>query len=200
MDALIPTQQFDTDRVFTVPNVLSFIRLLGVPVFCWLIIVGHDMAAIVMLAVFGLTDWFDGYLARRLKQRTELGAKLDPVADRLYILAAVVALLVRGIVPWWFFVVLLARDLMLAALVPALRKHGMVALPVNWIGKSATMLLLISLPMILLGAPSSFGISWAHWLGWILAAVGAALYWAAGAMYVAATVRLFRRKEDAETP
>lgn len=199
MDALTPPQQFDTDRVFTVPNILSFVRLLGVPVFCWLIIASHDLAAIVMLAVFGLTDWFDGYLARRLKQRTELGAKLDPVADRLYILAAVVALLVRGIVPWWFFVVLLARDLMLAALVPALRKHGMIALPVNWIGKSATMLLLISLPMILLGALSSFGISWAHWLGWILAAVGATLYWAAGMMYLAATVRLFRRKEDAET-
>lgn len=200
MNTLTPAQHFDTDRVFTIPNILSFIRLLGVPVFCWLIIAGYDMAAIVMLAVFGLTDWFDGYLARRLKQRTALGAKLDPVADRLYILAAVVALLVRGIVPWWFFVALLARDLMLAALVPALKKHGMVALPVNWIGKAATMLLLISLPTILLGSPTSFGIAWAHGVGWLLAAAGAVLYWAAGGMYVAATVRLFRHEDDAHTP
>ncbi|MDF1488480.1 CDP-alcohol phosphatidyltransferase family protein [Tessaracoccus caeni] len=195
MSSLTPAQQFDTDRVFTIPNVLSFIRLLGVPVFCWLIIAGYDRAAIAMLAVFGLTDWFDGYLARRLKQRSPLGAKLDPIADRLYILAAVVALLVRGIVPPWFFILLLARDLMLAGLIPALRKHGMVSLPVNWIGKSATMLLLISLPMILLGSPTSFGIAWAHWLGWVLAAAGAGLYWAAGFMYVTATVRLFRAKD-----
>lgn len=81
----------------------------------------------------------------------------------------------------------------------------MVALPVNWIGKSATMLLLVSLPMILLGSFTSFGIAWAHWAGWVLAAVGAALYWAAGMMYVAATVKLFSGsagssgKEDAET-
>ncbi len=91
--------EWDTEAVLTVPNVLSFIRLLGIPVFCWLILVGWDLAAVIMLAVFGVTDWFDGYLARTLKQRSRLGTRLDPIADRLYILAAVVVLLVRGIVP-----------------------------------------------------------------------------------------------------
>lgn len=187
-----PVQQFDTDAVFTVPNILSFIRLLGIPVFCWLILSGHDVAAVVLLMVFGVTDWFDGYLARVLHQRSPLGAKLDPVADRLYILAAVVVLVIRGIVPWWFLVVLFLRDVMITLLVPALKKHGIVALPVNMVGKTGTMLLLMAFPLILIGSPTSLGWEWAHWTGWIFAILGAGAYWAAGFMYVAATVRLNR--------
>ncbi|MHA6525100.1 CDP-alcohol phosphatidyltransferase family protein [Tessaracoccus sp. G1721] len=183
---------WDTDAVLTVPNVLSFIRLLGIPVFCWLILDGQDVAAVIMLAVFGVTDWFDGYLARRLKQRSRLGTRLDPIADRLYILAAVVVLLVRGIVPWWFVVILVARDVMLAALIPALRRHGMLALPVNIVGKAGTMLLLLALPLILLGSPTSLDLAWAHYAGWVLGSLGALVYWAAGLLYVRETVRLQR--------
>ncbi|SDY67371.1 CDP-diacylglycerol-phosphatidylglycerol phosphatidyltransferase [Tessaracoccus flavus] len=187
-----PVQEWDTDAVLTVPNVLSFIRLLGIPVFCWLILAGHDVSAVVLLMVFGVTDWFDGFLARRLKQRSALGAKLDPVADRLYILAAVIVLVIRGIVPWWFLVILLARDVMLALLVPALKRHGIVALPVNRVGKLGTMLLLVAFPLILLGAESSLGWEWAHWTGWAFAWTGAAAYWAAGTLYVRATIQLNR--------
>ncbi|WP_331715376.1 CDP-alcohol phosphatidyltransferase family protein [Tessaracoccus coleopterorum] len=139
--------------MLTIPNVVSFVRLLSIPVFCALIILGQDVAAVVLLAAFGATDWIDGFLARRLKQRTELGARLDPVADRLYIIAAVISLLVRGIVPVWFVVVLLARDVMLALLLPRLRRHDMVAFPVNWIGKIGTFLILFALPLILVGLP-----------------------------------------------
>ena len=185
-------KEWDTEAVLTVPNVLSFIRLLGIPVFCWLILAGHDLAAVIMLAVFGVTDWFDGYLARRLKQRSRLGTRLDPIADRLYILAAVAVLLVRGIVPWWFLLILFARDVMLAALVPVLRKHGMLALPVNFVGKAGTMLLLLALPLILLGSPTSLNLIWAHYAGWILGALGAVVYWAAGLLYVRATLQLHR--------
>lgn len=185
-------KEWDTEAVLTVPNVLSFIRLLGIPVFCWLILAGHDLAAVIMLAVFGVTDWFDGYLARRLKQRSRLGTRLDPVADRLYILAAVAVLLVRGIVPWWFLLILFARDVMLAALVPVLRKHGMLALPVNLAGKAGTMLLLLALPLILLGSSTSLNLVWAHYAGWILGSLGAVVYWAAGLLYVRATLQLHR--------
>lgn len=185
-------KEWDTEAVLTVPNVLSFIRLLGIPLFCWLILAGHDLAAVIMLAVFGVTDWFDGYLARRLKQRSRLGTRLDPIADRLYILAAVAVLLVRGIVPWWFLLILFARDVMLAALVPVLRKHGMLALPVNFVGKAGTMLLLLALPLILLGSPTSLNLIWAHYAGWILGALGAVVYWAAGLLYVRATLQLHR--------
>ena len=190
--SLVPAQEFDTDAVVTLPNAVSFVRLLTVPVFAWLIIAGHDVAAVVLLMVFGATDWIDGYLARRLKQRSPLGAKLDPVADRHYILAALISLLVRGIVPVYFLVLLVARDVMLALLVPALRKHGVVALPVNWVGKAGTMLLLMAFPLILLGAPASLDWRWAHWAGWALGWSGAAAYWAAGFLYLRETVRLGR--------
>lgn len=192
--SLVPRQEYDTDAVLTVPNVLSFIRLLGVPFFAWLIVAGHDVAAVVLLMGFGATDWVDGYLARKLKQRSPLGVRLDPAADRLYILAAVIALLVRGIVPWPFVVILVLRDVLLALLVPALKRHGIVALPVNWVGKAGTMLLLVAFPMILLGAQESLGWDWAHWTGWAFGWAGAAAYWIAGVLYVRETVRLYRRK------
>lgn len=190
--SLTPVQEFDTDAVLTLPNVVSFIRLLTVPLFAWLIIAGQDVAAVILLVVFGATDWIDGFLARRLKQRSPLGAKLDPVADRLYILAALVALLVRGIVPLHFVVILVARDVMLALLVPALKKHGVLALPVNWVGKAGTMLLLMAFPLILLGADTSLDLAWAHWAGWAFGWAGAAAYWGAGLLYVRETVRLGR--------
>ncbi len=194
MSAVEETQQWDTDRVLTIPNVLSFIRLLSVVAFGWLIMVGADVWAVGLLVVFGATDALDGYLARRLRQRTALGAKLDPVADRLYILVALVALAVRGIVPWWFFAILLGRDLMLVALLPSLRRMGLVALPVNTVGKAATLALLTAFPLVLLGAPQSLGIEAAKWIGWVLAVLGAMLYWWAGGLYVSTTVALARER------
>lgn len=192
-----PAQEWDTDRVLTIPNIISFIRLLGVAVFGWLILAGFDVWAVVLLVAFGATDWLDGYLARRLRQRTELGARLDPVADRLYILMAIVALFARGIIPWWLVAVLVARDVMLVLLVPVLRRTGRVALPVNTTGKAATMFLLLAFPLILLGAPESLGITAAWWVGWTFAVVGSALYWVAGLLYVQATVVLAREHRQA---
>lgn len=194
MNTPLPTQQWDTDAVLTVPNVLSFIRLLGIPTFCMLILIGQDIAAVCLLALFGCTDWVDGYVARRLRQRTALGAKLDPIADRFYILATVAVLLIRGIVPVWFVAVLFARDLMLLLLLPILRRHGIASLPVNFTGKAATLLLLLAMPLILLGAPEALGWAWAHWLGWGFGAVGAACYWAAGLLYVRAAFSLGRER------
>lgn len=193
MSSLVPVQEFDTDAVVTLPNVVSFVRLVTVPVFAWLIIAGYDVGALILLIVFGTTDWIDGYLARRLKQRSPLGAKLDPVADRLYILAALIALVARDIVPLYFLVILVARDIMLALLVPILRRHGMVALPVNWVGKAGTMLLLTAFPLILMGAPGSLDWVWAHWAGWAFGWAGAAAYWVAGLLYVRETARLGKK-------
>ena len=109
--------------VLTVPNVVSMIRLAGVPLFLWLILVpkANDWALLV-LALAGVSDYLDGYLARRLHQTSRLGALLDPVADRLYILSTVIGLGVRGIIPWWLAVLLPARDLLLWGLVPFLRR------------------------------------------------------------------------------
>ena len=100
-----------TERVLTIPNALSFVRLLLVPVFLWLVLgPEHDELALLVLVVSGITDYLDGKLARRLGQTTKIGAILDPVADRLYILAVVIGLGVRDIIPWWLAIILPLRD------------------------------------------------------------------------------------------
>lgn len=202
MNTVEATSQWDTDRVITVPNVLSLIRLLAVGVFGWLILDGQDVAAVILLAASGATDWLDGFLARRLKQRTALGAKLDPVADRLYILMAVVTLTVRGIMPWWLLAILVARDVMLVLLIPSLRRSGVLALPVNSVGKAATMSLLLALPLILLAATPMLEASFFGWIGWPLTVLGAVLYWWAGGIYLQQTITYSKARRggrDAQT-
>ncbi len=190
----VTEQRWDTDRVFTVPNVLSFLRLAAIPVFVWLIIAGQYLAAVIILAVSAVTDWFDGYLARRLRQRTKLGAQLDPITDRLYILSTIIAFMVRGIFPWWFVAILLARDLMLLLLVPSLRRSGQMYLPVNLVGKAGTFALLFAFPVVLIAAPEAFDFQVAYVLGWAIAVAGACLYWAAGLLYLRETIRLSRAR------
>lgn len=181
-------EQWDTDRVFTVPNILSFLRLAAIPVFTWLIIAGHYLPAVIILAVSAATDWVDGFLARKLNQVTKLGAMLDPVTDRLYILATIVALLFRDIVPWWFVLALLARDVLLLALYPVLRRHGRDQLPVNGVGKAATFALLTAFPVMLLG--EVIAVDWVLTVGWVIALAGAVLYWVAGLLYIRALTQI----------
>jgi cardiolipin synthase len=171
------------DRIWTIPNLLSFARLLGVPVFLWLILVPQaDVAAFVLLVVAGASDWVDGYLARRLNQRSRLGVLLDPLADRLYIAATLLGLALRGIIPWWLVAVLVARELFLLTLLPRLRRSGRVALPVTYVGKSATFALLWGFPLLLLGGIPGFGVAAAAF-GWAFALWGTYLYWWAGLRY-----------------
>ena len=172
-----------SDRILTVPNVLSFARLLGVPVFLWLVLVPQaDVWAFVLLAVAGASDWVDGYLARRLDQRSELGVLLDPLADRLYIAATLLGLALRGLIPWWLVGILVARELFLLALLPRIRRSGRLALPVTYVGKSATFCLLWGFPLLLLGGLPTFGAA-ALAFGWAFALWGTYLYWWAGLRY-----------------
>jgi len=139
-------------RVWTVPNLLSMLRLLGVPLFLWLVLVPEaDWWALAVLMLSGITDFLDGYLARRLNQTSVVGQILDPVADRLYILAVVIGLALRDIIPWWLALSLPLRDLLLWGLVPLLRTRGYSALPVHFLGKAATFNLLYAFPLLLLG-------------------------------------------------
>ena len=138
--------------VWTLPNAVSMLRLLGVPLFLWLVLGPEaDVLALVVLMLSGFTDWLDGYLARRLNQTSKLGEILDPVADRLYILAVVIGLGFREIVPWWVVVILPARDAFLWCLVPFLRTRGYSALPVHFLGKAATFNLLYAFPLLFVG-------------------------------------------------
>jgi cardiolipin synthase len=180
-------------RVLTVPNAISFARLLGVPLFLYLLLVAEaDAAAVAVLAVGGTTDWVDGYVARRLRQVSRLGELLDPFADRLYIVATLVAFTVREVVPWQFAAALLAREAVLLVPLAALRRHGYGPPQVHYLGKSATFILLAAFPVLLLAeaAPGARAVAGA--LGWGLAWWGLVLYWIAGAFYVVQTRRLVR--------
>src|SRR5216110_1770145 len=121
-------------RVLTVPNLISFARLLGVPLFLYLFGVHAYAAALVVLAVGGSTDWVDGYLARRLHQVSRLGELMDPFADRLYILATLVAFVVKDIVPWPYAVALVVRDVIMTGCLLLLRRAGYGPPAVHYIG------------------------------------------------------------------
>lgn len=173
------------DRIWTVPNALSLARLAAVPLYAWLIVGERAYAvAFVVLAIAGATDWVDGYIARRFDQASRLGALLDPLADRLYIAVTVVSLALVGLIPWALVAVLVARELVLLALVPLLRRQGRVALPVTIMGKAATFALLWGFPFLLLSGIPGWAGTAAGVLGWAFALWGTYLYWVAGAGYV----------------
>lgn len=187
---------YDTDRVLTLPNVLSLIRLLGVPLFLWLVIGPQEYGwSVVVLVVGGATDWLDGQLARRWHQVSRVGQMLDPIADRLYIIAILVGLGVQHIIPWWLVVLIVGRDVMLACLLPALRSRGYTSLPVHFLGKMATFFLLYAFPLVLLGEGQTTVSLVCKVLGWAFAFWGTGTYWWAGLLYVRQTVRLVRGPE-----
>ncbi len=173
-----------TDRVLTLPNALSAARLLGVPLFLWLVLNEHDAAAVALLMVSGVTDWLDGKIARKWGQMSRVGQLLDPAADRLYILATLIGLTIRDIVPLWLTLGLVGRDVFLGLFLPVLRRYGYGPLPVSFLGKAATFNLLSGFPLLLLGEGDSLVSQVAHAFGWAFAIWGTALYWWAGVLYV----------------
>ena len=194
-----------TDRVLTVPNVLSALRLAGVPLFLyWTLVTHQDGRAILLLMAAGLSDFADGLIARRYGQFSRLGQLLDPLADRLYILATITALVARDGLPIAFAVALIGRDVFLACLVPVLRAHGYGVLPVNFLGKAATFNLLYAFPMLLAALPERDDLLSTVFrpLGWAFAVWGVVLYWVAGVVYavqVRSLVRADRAAQEAHS-
>lgn len=186
-------------RIFTVPNVLSFIRLALVPVFLVLVILGEDVPALLILVVSSVTDFLDGLLARKLNQVSRLGQLLDPAADRLFIFATLVGLAIRGIVPWWLVAVIVGRDVLLLVLGIILANVGYGPLPVHHLGKIATFCLFYALPILMIGQAFPAAAWLSAPVGWAFALWGAFLYWWAGAIYVVETVRVVKipRVEEA---
>ena len=188
----------DTDRVLTVPNILSVLRLLGVPLFLWLILRQDDGWALVVLALSGVTDYLDGKIARHFHLVSRVGQLLDPIADRLYIVSTLLGLAVRDIIPWWIVVLLLAREALMALLMLALKRVGKIGLPVHLVGKGATLNLLYAFPVILLGQmPGAVG-TWALPIGWAFAWWGIVLYWVAAALYAVQAAPLLRQARGSQ--
>jgi CDP-diacylglycerol--glycerol-3-phosphate 3-phosphatidyltransferase len=181
------------DRVWTLPNALSVLRLLGVPLFLWLLLGPHaDGWAVVVLMVAGATDWADGKLARALGQSSRLGALLDPAADRLYIVATLVAFVLRDVVPLWLVAVLVGRELVLGLALLVLRAHGYPPLQVHYLGKAATFILLYAFPLLLLADGNGPVATVAAPVAWALTVWGSALYVLAGVLYVLQVAGLVR--------
>jgi cardiolipin synthase len=173
-------------NVWTIPNAISFARLLGIPL---IVVFGLDpdksVLAFAVFVVGGFTDWLDGYLARRLNQMSKIGAALDPIADRLYIITAVIVLLIRDMIPLWVVVLVVARDVMMAGHLLRTRRSGFAPPPVHYIGKAATMLLLYSVPLIFLGGATFTLAEFARWTGLAFLIWGVVVYWIAGLLYIA---------------
>ncbi|MBL8928986.1 MAG: CDP-alcohol phosphatidyltransferase family protein [Kineosporiaceae bacterium] len=181
-----------SDRVLTLPNALSALRLILVPIFFWLIVDHRYGLAVTVLAVSGISDYLDGALARRWGQVSRVGQLLDPFADRLYIVSTVVALAWRDVIPWWLVIVLVARDVVLAATIPVLARLGYGPLPVHLLGKAATFCLLYAFPVLLLAEASESAAVIARPVGWAFAWWGLVLYWWVGWLYLRQVVDLHR--------
>lgn len=181
-----------SSRVLTVPNILSFLRLLLVPVFLALIINGEDALALLVLVISSVTDFLDGLIARRFKQISRLGQLLDPAADRLFIFAALVGLAIREVIPWWFFAAIVARELMLLVLGIIGANFGYGPLPVHHLGKAATLCLFYALPLLMLGQAFPHVAFIADPVGWAFGLWGLFLYWWAGIIYLSQLIRLIR--------
>lgn len=188
------TGQDPGDRWVTVPNALSVLRLLGVPVFLYLLLGPRaDGWAVVVLALAGASDWLDGKLARWLDQTSDLGKLLDPAADRLYIFATLLAFVVRDIVPLWLAAILVGRELLVGGFLLVLRHHGYGPFEVNYIGKAATFNLLYAFPVLLLAQGGSTAAQIARPIAYAFMLWGGALYlWSAG-LYLWQLVLAMRR-------
>ncbi|WP_343599993.1 CDP-alcohol phosphatidyltransferase family protein [Mycobacterium sp.] len=182
------------NRVLTVPNALSGLRLALIPLFVYVLLGAHaDGWAAAILMVGGASDWADGKIARLMNQSSRLGELLDPAVDRLYMVTVPVTVAVAGLVPWWIVVLMLARDGLLAATLPLLRSRGLSALPVTYAGKAATFALMSAFPLILVGEGEA---SWNRVLlscGWGFLIWGLYLYLWALAVYAVQVILVARR-------
>ncbi|MUL49162.1 CDP-alcohol phosphatidyltransferase family protein [Mycobacterium sp. CBMA293] len=183
------------DRVLTIPNALSALRLLLVPVFLYLLLSAHANGwAVAILMFSGFSDWADGKIARLVpNQSSRLGELLDPLVDRIYMLVVPVALAIAHVVPWWIVLTLIGRDLVLAATLPPLRGRGLTALPVTYIGKAATFALMSGFPLVLLG---QWPDTWSRVVlacGWAFLAWGMVMYLWSAALYLIQVTMVLRQ-------
>ncbi|OBJ48770.1 CDP-alcohol phosphatidyltransferase family protein [Mycobacterium asiaticum] len=182
------------NRVLTVPNVLSVIRLALIPVFVYLMLGTHAYGwAVAILMFSGVSDWADGKIARLLDQSSRLGMLLDPAVDRLYMVTVPIVFAISGIAPWWFVLTLLARDAILAGTLPLLWSRGLSALPVSYVGKAATFALMSGFPLVLLGRWDALWSRVVGACGWAFLGWGLYMYLWAFVLYLVQMVLVMRQ-------
>lgn len=192
-DSDADTNEVGADRILTVPNVISFVRLLCVPWFLWLLFVQEErLAAAALLAVLGATDWVDGWIARRYHQVSTVGKILDPTADRIMLITAIIAIAIDGSVPWWFAALALGRELAVAAAALVLGALGARRIDVTWWGKTGTFLSMMSFPLFLAGNADWAWADAARVLAWLVGLPGVAIAWCAAAGYVPTALSALR--------
>ena len=175
----------DEDRIFTIPNLLSLVRLACVPLFLWLLFGRDDRyAAALLLAALGATDWVDGYVARHFDQVSSLGKVLDPTADRILLLVGIGAILVDGSVPAWVAIAALAREALVAVAALVLASLGATRIDVQWVGKAGTFALMVAFPLFLASKSTLGWRDTADVLAWVFAVPGLVLSYIAAAAYV----------------
>ena len=203
--ASVPRTLHDMDasssRVLTVPNIISVVRLLCVPVFVWLLFGPEDrFAALALLGLLGATDWVDGYIARRFDQGSDLGKILDPTADRVLLLVATLALTIDGAVPAWLGIAVLVREAVISIATLALAAAGARRIDVQWVGKAGTFALMFAFPGFLwLSAisPSTGYYDVLEVATWAFAIGGLVLSYYAAVMYVPLARRALREGREA---
>jgi len=169
--------------MFNIPNTLTLLRALGVPLFLYLFLVAQlPVASFLVITMGAITDYLDGKIARALNQTSEFGAKFDPAVDRLYIAAVIIAFAIKDYLPWWLVISIIARDLILAIVIISQRIRGIAFLPVTFLGKAATFNLLYAFPFLLLADLDLIGI-WCYRAGWAFAIWGISLYFYTGIQY-----------------
>jgi cardiolipin synthase (CMP-forming) len=188
-------------RIVTVPNVISLARLACAPVFVWLLADDHLLAAAALLALLGASDWVDGWIARRFDQGSDLGKVLDPVADRILLLLAAVALVVQGSVPLVVGLLVLAREVLVSVAVLALAAAGARRIDVQWAGKAGTLALMFAFPLYL-WADAVHGDAHDVVLAaaWFMAVCGLVLSYYAALTYVPLALHALREAREEREP
>jgi len=173
-----------SSSVISVPNALTFLRFLGIPLFIYLTLnLKADGWAIVVLAIGGATDYFDGKLARAWNQTSRFGELADPAIDRLYIFAILIVFLIRDIIPTWMIVIIVGRDIVLGLITIVMNRKGIPPFTVSYLGKAATFNLMYAFPFLLLAQSAGVAGTIAFVLGWSFAIWGIALYISTGISY-----------------
>ncbi len=182
-----------SNRVLTVPNIVTIVRLLLIPVFLWLLLGERNrIAAAVMLGLLGASDWVDGYIARHFDQESELGRIIDPISDRVLLAAAVIGLLIDGTAPRWVLVLVIVREVAVSVAVVARAAAGARRMDVTWSGKAGTFALMVAFPLFLLAGSTDLAHDLLRVAAWVCAIAGLALSYYAAALYFPLARRALR--------